>query len=308
MPSLSSYDNLSVRSLISFVIFAVADSLSQLIYAGKERSRRRERIDASDVDLGGNWPLPPDLDGGLGSLTSTPPWDHARSLRFGLFGALVHAPACSFFFGALDSRLPGRGWGEVSFKLAADRATLAPALLLAALLWMRAPLGLLLLSLSGQEGGGGGGRSAASSGAGTSCLETLYEQGKTKTKTKKKEKEEEGTSGGTSRRELAATAVGSAFDDALRRLPRSYLLSCLFWVPAHSLGFAAVAARWRVLYVALASLVWNCVLAGISSEELLPRRGGGASSSSSSFSLPLFDKRQTRKARWSSDSTATTVE
>lgn len=303
----NSYDRLPVRCLINFFIFLAADGLSQSIAERTERRRRRRRrksnksiiVDlADDIELVGNPALASSSSSSSSSPSSSAPLapssGHVRSLRFALFGALVHAPACSLFFGALDARFPGNGWQEVSLKLAADRATLAPALLLVALLWMRLPVALLF----DEEGSSS---SASTSLSSPACLEALYEQGK-KQPNRPGEDEE-------SKPVLFAAAV----DDALHRLPRAYALSCLFWVPAHSLGFAAVPPRWRVLYVALASLVWNCALAWISSEpasaaaaaaakEERQRQRRGAAGGASSSSLPLFTKRQTRKARYS-DST-----
>ena len=283
------------RSIANFFIFAAADALSQSISARSERRRRRRRRKRqaieSIVDLSNslNDDELIDLDAAASSSSS----DHARSLRFALFGALVHAPACSLFFGSLDARFPGRSWREVSLKLAADRATLAPALLLVALLWMRLPVSVLFFP----EQEGSSSSNSTSSAAASACLETLYEQGR-----KPNNKD---TTKNSKKWDLVATAT----DDALHRLPRAFALSCLFWVPAHSLGFATVTARWRVLYVALASLVWNCVLAGISSAEptaavVAARKERRATAttagpSASSSSLPLFAKRQTRKARLS---------
>ena len=313
-----SYDHLSVRCLMNFIIFLGADALSQSIERTVRRRRRRRRRKKNSivVDLDDFNNLDADLTSSLSSSSSSsssvPFSGRARSVRFALFGALVHAPACSLFFGALDARLPGKGWREVCLKLAADRATLAPALLLAALVWMRVPVSLLLL---GKEDNGYSSVSSSSS-APAACLETLYEQGKAMNDDK--------TTSST-----RGDIVAAAAENALRRLPRAYALSCLFWVPAHSLGFAAVPPRWRVLYVALASLVWNCVLARISSEPVATtareeeeeeeeerrrrqrrqkqqqRRGLPSSSSSNpASSLPLFTKRQTRKARWSGSETA----
>ena len=303
-----SYDHVSVRCLLNFVIFLGADALSQSIARTLRRRRRRRRRKKSIVVKVDDFNLddPDDLLASSSSSSSTtllavPSSGNARSLRFALFGALIHAPACSLFFGALDARLPGKSWREVCLKLAADRATLAPVLLFVALLWMRVPVSLLL---SEREGGSMSVSSTSSSAS--ACLETLYEQGRKQ-------------NNNDSKRDLVAAAAA----DALRRLPRAYSLSCLFWIPAHSLGFAAVPPRWRILYVALASLVWNCVLAGISSE--LPattaatareeeeqrrqrgRRRGHPSSSPASSSLPLFTKRQTRKAQWR-DSSATATD
>ena len=311
-----SYDHLSVRCLMNFIIFLGADALSQSIERTVRRRRRRRRKKSIVVD-----PDDFNLDAAAVASSSSSPAPllvpssgHARSLRFALFGALVHAPACSLFFGALDARLPGKGWREVGLKLAADRATLAPALLFVALLWMRVPVSSLLLL--GEEEEGYASASSSSSLPPAACLETLYEQGR-----KQNDDKATTTSSSSSERDLVAAAGA----DALRRLPRAYSLSCLFWVPAHSLGFAAVPPRWRVLYVALASLVWNCVLARISSEPATTteeeeeeeerrrrqrrqkqqqRRGDPSSSSTSASSLPLFTKRQTRKARWSDSATA----
>lgn len=303
-----SYDRLALRCIINFLIFMGADALSQAIEVRRRRRRRRKK---SIVDLD-DFNLDAAALASSASSSSSPSSGHARSLRFALFGALVHAPACSLFFGALDARLPGKGWREVCLKLAADRATLAPALLLAALLWMRLPVSSLLYKEDGYS-------SVPSSTSSSACLETLYEQGR---KTQSDDDDKANNSSSKRRRDLVAAASAGA----LRRLPRAYALSCLFWVPAHSLGFAAVPPRWRVLYVALASLVWNCVLARISSEpaaatateeedeeerrrrrqwqrqkQQQQRRGDPSSSASS---LPLFTKRQTRKARWSDSATA----
>lgn len=284
-----SYDHLSVRCLLNFFIFFGADALSQSIARTTRSSRRRRRRKSIVVDLDEF-----NLDRDLSSTAPLAPSSgHARSLRFASFGALVHAPACSLFFGTLDARFP---------KLAADRATLAPALLVV-LLWMRLPVSSLL----GREEGS---RNLAPKSSSAACLETLYEQGKN-------QNSKASSSSNSGRRDLAAAAAA----DALRRLPLAYALSCLFWVPAHSLGFAAVPPRWRVLYVALASLVWNCVLAGISSEPSATtaageeeeeqqrqrrrqrRRAASPPSSSPASSLPLFT-RQTRKARWSDSAAA----
>ena len=294
-----SYDHLSVRCLLNFFIFFGADALSQSIARTTRSSRRRRRRKSIVVDLDEF-----NLDRDLSSTAPLAPSSgHARSLRFASFGALVHAPACSLFFGTLDARFPGKGWREVSLKLAADRATLAPALLLVVLLWMRLPVSSLL----GREEGS---RNLPPKSSSAACLETLYEQGKN-------QNSKASSSSNSGRRDLAAAAAANA----LRRLPLAYALSCLFWVPAHSLGFAAVPPRWRVLYVALASLVWNCVLAGISSEPSATtaageeeeeqqrqrrrqrRRAASPPSSSPASSLPLFT-RQTRKARWSDSAAA----
>lgn len=309
-----SYDRLSLRCILNFIIFMGADALSQAIEVRRRRKMRRRKksivVDLDDFNL----------DAAADALTSSSPSSssplpsssgHARSLRFALFGALVHAPACSLFFGALDARLSGKGWKEVCLKLAADRATLAPALLLVALLWMRVPVSSFLMLDKEDKYS-----SVSASSLPPACLETLYEQGR------KTQSDDKSNNSSNSKRDLVAAAAANA----LRRLPRAYSLSCLFWVPAHSLGFAAVPARWRVLYVALASLVWNCVLARISSEpaattatedleeeeeerrrrrqrqkqQQQQRRGDPSPSSS----LPLFTKRQTRKARWSDSATA----
>ena len=111
-----SYDHLSVRCLMNFIIFLGADALSQSIERTVRRRRRRRRRKKNSivVDLDDFNNLDADLTSSLSSSSSSsssvPFSGRARSVRFALFGALVHAPACSLFFGALDARLPGKGW------------------------------------------------------------------------------------------------------------------------------------------------------------------------------------------------------
>lgn len=54
------------------------------------------------------------------------------------------------------------------------------------------------------------------------------------------------------------------------RLPRTWLLSCAVWVPAHAIGFARVPLHLRVLYVNGIALVWNVGLAALAAPPVLP--------------------------------------
>ena len=54
------------------------------------------------------------------------------------------------------------------------------------------------------------------------------------------------------------------------RLPRTWLMSCAVWVPAHAFGFARVPLHLRVLYVNAIAICWNCVLSLVAAPPVLP--------------------------------------
>ncbi|CAM9199720.1 unnamed protein product [Chrysoparadoxa australica] len=49
-----------------------------------------------------------------------------RTLRLGSFGALVHGPTGHFFYGFLDSKIPGTGPKQVASKVAIDQLVWNP--------------------------------------------------------------------------------------------------------------------------------------------------------------------------------------
>lgn len=53
------------------------------------------------------------------------------------------------------------------------------------------------------------------------------------------------------------------------RLPRTWLISCAVWVPAHAVGFARVPLHLRVLYINLVALLWNMVLSAFAAPPVL---------------------------------------
>ena len=66
-----------------------------------------------------------------------------------------------------------------------------------------------------------------------------------------------------------ATAATAA--KAVRgRLPKTWALSCVVWVPAHFVGFSYVPLALRVLYINVVALIWNCVLAHLAATARPP--------------------------------------
>ncbi|XP_022904673.1 mpv17-like protein [Onthophagus taurus] len=58
------------------------------------------------------------------------------------------------------------------------------------------------------------------------------------------------------------------FEELIHKFPKTFTVSCLFWLPVQALNFSLVPPLYRVIYMGIASFAWVTILCYIKSETV----------------------------------------